>query len=979
MPTFTFSGFSASAIQSTGGSLTTGTSFMLDPNYDAAQALVFTVTDDDSTFTGSSASQLDANQTVSVSVTGSSTVLASGPVRLGLASTFTPPGTVTPVTLYEVWVGSTRVGYVANGQIVPGVAMSVTSAADSTTGVAYSSIASPTYNSTSNSNITGGTLDDRVLAGAGNDTVTTNAGNDSIDGGSGNDSLSSGDGNDTLVGGLNNDTLFGGNNDDVLTGGQGSDSLSGDAGNDIFLIPDDTGVDSVSGGTGTDTLNYAASAALGVNVVFTATGSGNHNFATLGTAGAFTGIEAVVGTGFADTINGASDASTGLSILGGAGNDALTGGGGADVIDGGADADTLTGNNGTDTLTGGTGADSLSGGAGADSLDGGSESDTIFGGTGNDTILGGAGNDSLSGDGNDDTFVIGNGFGNETISGGGGLDSLDFSTMTAGVVLTLSTTTTGSGTASAAGATLIFDTMDRYVLGNGADTVFGAGAADSLEGAGGNDSLSGAGGVDTLSGGAGDDTLSGGAGGDVLAGGIGMDYVDYSTSGAAVNINLGVSGQSGGDAAGDQLSGLDGVIGSGFNDTILGFDGEALTGADIYTNALFGGGGNDSMDGLAGSDSLFGGTDNDTVQGSAGNDTLSGDQGNDSVVGGADNDRVNGGDGNDTVSGDDGNDSVSGDAGADSISGGVGNDTISGGTGNDTISGGAGSDLFVLSFTGGQDTILDFNATLVNGRMVDQVSVTGLLDAQGNQVDWADATITADASGNAVVTFPGGERIVLLGVTPAQVTGQQALYQMGVPCFAAGTRIATPTGEVAVESLRAGDMVWTLDGGAAPVLWAGGRHLDGEALSGLPDLRPVVIRAGAFGLHDEVMVSPQHAILVDTKDGERLVRARHLAESGDGRARVARGKKQVDYHHLLLPRHAILRANGLLTESMYPGPMALTALGPAVRLEIAMALPWLAPALFGLADVAEVYGPTARPVARRGTFGLWAPSVRKAA
>ena len=40
-------------------------------------------------------------------------------------------------------------------------------------------------------------------------------------------------------------------------------------------------------------------------------------------------------------------------------------------------------------------------------------------------------------------------------------------------------------------------------------------------------------------------------------------------------------------------------------------------------------------------------------------------------------------------------------------------------------------------------------------------------------------------------------------------------------CFTAGTMIATPSGEVAVEALQAGDLVLTESGASAPVRWVG--------------------------------------------------------------------------------------------------------------------------------------------------------------
>ena len=157
----------------------------------------------------------------------------------------------------------------------------------------------------------------------------------------------------------------------------------------------------------------------------------------------------------------------------------------------------------------------------------------------------------------------------------------------------------------------------------------------------------------------------------------------------------------------------------------------------------------------------------------------------------------------------------------------------------------------------------------------------------------------------------------------------------------------------------------TLDSGAQPILWCGRRSLGPADLDLRPDLRPVVIRDGALGNRGDVMVSPQHAVLVETADGQVLVRARHLAEMGDKRFRVARGKKSVIYHHILLPKHAIIFANGMATETMYPGPMAAMAIGPVACAEIGVLMPELAPCLIAQEGAAKVYGPTVRPVARR--------------
>lgn len=65
-------------------------------------------------------------------------------------------------------------------------------------------------------------------------------------------------------------------------------------------------------------------------------------------------------------------------------------------------------------------------------------------------------------------------------------------------------------------------------------------------------------------------------------------------------------------------------------------------------------------------------------------------------------------------------------------------------------------------------------------------------------------------------------------------------------CFLAGTPIATPTGEVPVETLRAGDLVLTRDQGAQPLVWATSSRVTPEAIDRAPDQRPIRIAAGAL-------------------------------------------------------------------------------------------------------------------------------------
>ena len=169
------------------------------------------------------------------------------------------------------------------------------------------------------------------------------------------------------------------------------------------------------------------------------------------------------------------------------------------------------------------------------------------------------------------------------------------------------------------------------------------------------------------------------------------------------------------------------------------------------------------------------------------------------------------------------------------------------------------------------------------------------------------------------------------------------------PCFAAGTRIRTAAGEVAVEDLEVGDTVDTRDSGVQPIRWIGRRSLSAADLADNPKLRPIRIRAGALGPGQparDLVVSPQHRILVRSSIAQRmfgtpevLVAARQLCQI-DG-IDIANDLTEVTYVHLLFDAHEILFSNGAETESLYTGPEALAAVGPAAREEIFALFPEL--------------------------------------
>ncbi|GAB4524933.1 MAG: hypothetical protein Tsb0014_03800 [Pleurocapsa sp.] len=110
------------------------------------------------------------------------------------------------------------------------------------------------------------------------------------------------------------------------------------------------------------------------------------------------------------------------------------------------------------------------------------------------------------------------------------------------------------------------------------------------------------------------------------------------------------------------------------------------------------------INGDAGNNNLFGGDGDDIINGEAGFDTLNGGLGNDQLFGGADDDVLKGGDGLDTLNGESGNDKLFGGNDDDVLKDGDGFDTLNGESGNDTLNSGAGNDKL---FGGNDDDYLD--------------------------------------------------------------------------------------------------------------------------------------------------------------------------------------------------------------------------------------------------------------------------------
>ncbi len=258
------------------------------------------------------------------------------------------------------------------------------------------------------------------------------------------------------------------------------------------------------------------------------------------------------------------------------------------------------------------------------------------------------------------------------------------------------------------------------------------------------------------------------------------------------------------------------------------------------------------------------------------------------------------------------------------------------------------------------------------------VAVTNTLDGiqQGAVIDVAGitgATAVVNA-GTLTIAGTGGSIDLRLGSLSLQQAfaavddGAGGTAVTYTACYAAGTRIATPEGEAAVETLRAGDLVRLAAGGVAAVRWMGHRRVDCARHPRPLDVAPVRVRAHAFAPgqpHRDLVLSPDHAVFVegDAEGGAPgvLIPIRYLV---NGATVVQEAAGEIEYWHVELPAHGVILAEGLAAESyLDTGNRAAFANGGAV----AMAHPDFALKVWAAASCARLVtaGPVRDSVAAR--------------
>ncbi len=167
-------------------------------------------------------------------------------------------------------------------------------------------------------------------------------------------------------------------------------------------------------------------------------------------------------------------------------------------------------------------------------------------------------------------------------------------------------------------------------------------------------------------------------------------------------------------------------------------------------------------------------------------------------------------------------------------------------------------------------------------------------------------------------------------------------------CYVQGSLIETAKGPVAVEKLRVGDLIKTKDNGMVPVRWVDFSTAPRDLLASDALRRPVRISAGALGNNlpeQDLYVSRQHRILIDSDLVEKAFGIREVFSKAKDFLDIVPGieladvDEDVHYYHILLDAHQVIYANGIPSESFYPGETSMREFSPEMRRALFSAVP----------------------------------------
>ncbi|MEM7243348.1 MAG: Hint domain-containing protein [Pseudomonadota bacterium] len=244
-----------------------------------------------------------------------------------------------------------------------------------------------------------------------------------------------------------------------------------------------------------------------------------------------------------------------------------------------------------------------------------------------------------------------------------------------------------------------------------------------------------------------------------------------------------------------------------------------------------------------------------------------------------------------------------------------------------TVPGTTNAHAFALVHTppGGPVEVIDFYD--IGGGAAELTASNGLA-AGATSTNLTVTTPPEDATYSIQFNEPNPETPVLAGLSPGD----------GGFCFTPGTQIATHNGPVDVENLEVGDYVKTKLNGFQPIRWIGSRRVNAVG-----KLAPIVISAGVFKNDKDLMVSPEHRILISDWRAKLFFAQKSVLAAAkilvNNDTIYQRDVGWIDYYHIGCDQHEILYANQVEAESFLPTPYSLSLLTPDAREEFLAIFP----------------------------------------
>lgn len=164
------------------------------------------------------------------------------------------------------------------------------------------------------------------------------------------------------------------------------------------------------------------------------------------------------------------------------------------------------------------------------------------------------------------------------------------------------------------------------------------------------------------------------------------------------------------------------------------------------------------------------------------------------------------------------------------------------------------------------------------------------------------------------------------------------LFESAFSAFARGTTLLSTDGDIAIEDLQPGDRLWTSSGAPARVMWIGSSSFSPSDVAGrrTPLVRIMSDTFGmgrpdsylTFGPHARILQTPPHlrsqnhkaTLLTPVQEFIDMVNVIEITPP-----------TPVKLFHIVLDRHAAIRAGGLECETFHPGSQATRRVSHAMR------------------------------------------------